>query len=152
MYENETILKMREPREDDPHTGPFAYNRVRVIGKSPVSHVRGTWEGADADGVILEPLNNFGGVLDEPYGKVNLMYEVESVPEPVMITERTHRIINANTAAAGQTPEEVFAQKAPGKAPEAGSTRGRTSPLGEPGGPPSTSPLDEPVKAPRRAK
>lgn len=136
MYEPNTILTLNEQRDADPETNePFAYNRVRVVGQSPVSHAdRGDWNGADAAGVIIVPLSNLGGTLDEPFGKLREMYSVESVPE-IVIEQPNVRVINAQTAQAGPTPEEIFAEQAPGVAPEEGQTRARTSPLGEPGGP-----------------
>jgi hypothetical protein len=136
MYEPDTILTLKEQREPDPETEEeFAYNRVRVVNESPVAHDRGDWQGADARGVIIVPLSNFGGTLDEPFGKLRELYDVESIPEHTAPVEQPVRVINQGTASAGPTPEEVFAAEAPGTPPEDGQTRGRTSPLGEPGGP-----------------
>jgi len=141
MYEPETILALKEPRDPNPETNEdFAYNRVRVVGESPVSHAhKGDWEGADARGVILVPLTNFGGTLDEPFGKVRALYDVESIPVHEAPAEVPIKVINRTSAAAGPTPEEVFAQKAPGVTKEesrAARKAARQSPLGEPGGPP----------------
>ena len=151
MYEPGTILKKKVQDPADPETGEaFAYNRVLVVNASPVSHPRGDWEGADAQGVILQPLSNFGGNLDEPFGKVREMFEVESVPETIIPAQQVVRVVNATSAQAGPTPEEIFAQQAPGVAPEEGQKRARTSPLGEPGGP---ADADGPLgKAPSRRK
>lgn len=151
MYEPGTILKKKEQQPPDPETGtPFPYNRVVVINSSPVSHARGDWEGADAQGVIIQPLESFGGNLDEPFGKVREMFEVESVPVVEIPAQQVIRVVNATSAQAGPTPEEVFAAEAPGKAPEDGQKRARTNPLGEPGGPASA---DGPLgKAPSRRK
>lgn len=137
MYEPDTILTLKEQREPDPETGEeFAYNKVKVINESPVSHTnKGDWQGVDARGVIIVPIANFGGTLDEPFGKLRELYDVESIPEHTAPVEQPVRVINQGTASAGPTPEEVFAEKAPGKAPEEGQTRARTSPLGDPGGP-----------------
>lgn len=137
MYEPETILTLNKPREADPETGEaFPYNRVRVIGQSPVSHAdKGDWRGADAAGVIIVPMTNFGSTLDEPFGKLREMYSVESVPETVIEVAPKIRVVNATTAQAGPTPEEIFAREAPGTPPEEGQRRARTSPLGDPGGP-----------------
>lgn len=137
MYANETILALKDPRPEDPETGePFAYNRVRVVGQSPVSHShKGKWEGHDATGVILVPLSNFGGTLDEPFGKCTQLYTVESIPEKVINAPQPIRVIDAQSGEAGPTPEEIFSKDAPGVKPEATQTRARTSPLGAPGGP-----------------
>jgi len=149
MYEPNTILKLKEQRADtevpakvdpdDPtrkrpkHKIPFPYNKVRVVGQSPVDHGAGrggSWDGVGATGVIIEPLTGHGSTLDEPYGKLQKLYEVESIPTSEVIIEPV-KIIRPTSGSAGPTPEEVFAVKAPGKPPEAGQARGRTSPLGE---------------------
>jgi hypothetical protein len=137
MYEPNTILTLKEQRDPDEETNePFAYNEVRVVGESPVSHAdKGDWTGTDARGVIIVPLTNFGGTLDEPFGKLREIYDVTSVPEVEVDVVQKIRVVNATSAQAGPTPEEVFAAQAPGVAPEEGQVRGRTLPLGEPGGP-----------------
>jgi hypothetical protein len=149
MYANETILTLKDPRDPDPESGEeFPYNRVRVVGESPISHShKGDWTGGDARGVILVPLSNFGANLDEPFGKCRELYDVESIPERTVVRE-TVRIIDSSTAEAGETPEEVFARLAPGKPSEAGE-RVRTSPLGDPGGPVNS---DGPLTTPRRSR
>lgn len=135
MYESGTILALKEPRPNDPETDEvFPYNRVRVIGASPVSHAAmSEWSGTAAQGVILTPLANFAGVLDEPLGKIQALYAVESTPVREMEVAPKVRIIDSSSAAAGPTPEEVFAIKAPGLPAEEGRTRRRTSsPLVDP--------------------
>jgi hypothetical protein len=138
MYESDTILTLKEQRPADDETGEdFAYNRVRVVGESPVSHAqKGDWTGSDARGVIIIPLSNFGGTLDEPFGKLRELYEVESIPTHEAPVNVPVKVINRTSAASGPTPEEVFKEKAPGVPSEDGR-RGRTNlnPLGEPGGP-----------------
>lgn len=147
MYAKDTILTLKEPRSPDEETGEdFAYNRVRVIGQSPVSKGDDKgYTGPDADGVLLEGLTNFGGNLDEPFGRVKELYDVESIPEVEVEQRQTVRIVDAQSAQAGPTPEEVFADEAPGVAPEPGQTRGRTSPFEEVRGPKGSSPLDTPA-------
>lgn len=137
MYADNTILVLKTQRDPDPETDePFAYNRVKVIGRSPISHAhKGKWSGAEAEGVILSPLSNFGGTLDEPFGKCVQLYDVESIPERSINVAQPIRVIDAQSGEAGPTPEEIFAREAPGVAPDPGQVRGRTSPLGEPGGP-----------------
>jgi hypothetical protein len=138
MYESETILSLKEPRDPDPETGEaFPYNRVRVVGESPVSHAdKGDWKGADARGVIVVPLTNFGSTLDEPFGKLRTIYDVESIPEHEAPAEVPIKVIKSTSQSAGPTPEEVFAEKAPGARATGDHRRARTSPLGDPGGPP----------------
>lgn len=153
MYAAGTILALREQREPDEETKePFPYNRVEVVGRSPVAHARGDWEGEDAQGVIIKPLTNFGGVLDEPFGKVREIYEVESEPEIEYEVVQKIRVVDATSRQAGPTPEDVFAEQAPGKAPEEGQTRARTSPLGEPGGPKGSDGPLGPAPSRRKAK
>ncbi len=143
MYAAGTILKLKEQRPKDKETGePFAYNKVRVVGASPVSHTGiSEWSGVSANGVILEPIANFGGVIDEPLGKIQALYDIESEPVVEVDVAPKVRIIDSSSAAAGPTPEEVFADKAPGVAPEEGQTRGRTSPLVDPRPNPADGPL-----------
>lgn len=151
MYESNTILELKEPRPDvkipkkeDPDTGrvrpahtlPFPYNKVRVIGRSPVDHsggAQGTWSGAAATGVIIEPLSGFASTLDEPFGKLQKLYKVIEVPSNEVEVVPIRVIRSDLTTSAGPTPEDVFAEKAPGKPPEEGQIRARTgvSPLGE---------------------
>jgi len=150
MYQPGTILELKQQREPDEETGEeFPYNRVEVVGPSPIDHGAargGDWSGTDAAGVIIRPLTNFGGNLDEPLGKLQAIYTVESVPEVEVDLNPKVRVINSTSAAAGPTPEEVFAQEAPGVPPEEGQARGRTpigeSPLEDTRKPASSSPLD----------
>lgn len=155
MYEQDTILVLKEQyqRPPDEETGEeFAYNRVRVVGPSPIDHgiANAEWEGPNGQGVIITPLTNFGATLDEPYGKLAALYDVEFVPETVIEVQPTIRVINSTSNSAGPTPEEQFAAEAPGVAPEEGQRRGRTpiSPLEDPRPRPSDGPLgrvDPPV-------
>lgn len=95
MYFPGTRLKLKAPRsvpavaEDKEKkikaqkAEPFAYDEVEVVGQSPVSHSAGTgWDGVDGQGVILRPLTAFGGLIDEPFGKVMSLYEVTYEPDP----------------------------------------------------------------------
>ena len=153
MYAPGTILKLRKQRPDeeiaarvDPDNPdrkrpkqkiPFPYNRVEVVGESPIDYNAGRsgeWSGAGARGVIVQPLSGHGSTLDEPFGKLQKLYEVESIPEKT-IEVAPVRVVQAHTADAGPTPEEIFGQT-PGQAPEPGQIRGRTphvesNPLGD---------------------
>jgi hypothetical protein len=137
MYAPDTILKLRSQREPDDETGEeFAYNRVRVIGPSPVNHAEkadAKYTGTDAAGVLLEGLSNFGATLDQPFGRLRELYEVESIPEKVVEVKPTIRVVESNVTDAGPTPEDVFKTEAPGVPPEEGQIRGRTplDPLAE---------------------
>lgn len=153
MYERDTILTLKEQRKPDPETGEeFPYNRVRVVGQSPINQQRGDWTGEDAKGVIIVAESNFGATLDEPFGKLRQLYDVTEVPEwepavkpEVLAAEAARQARARANAAPAKTPEEVFAEEAPGVPPEEGQTRGRTtpSPLDGPNGPESDkSPLD----------
>lgn len=148
MYEPETILELKEQHEPDEETGEeFPYNRVRVIGASPINHgvSSAEWEGASGAGVIITPLSNFGATLDEPLGKLQALYTVVEVPDTIIDAVPQVRIIHSTSQSAGPTPEEVFAEQAPGVPPEEGQKRGRTpheSPLEDPRKPANASPLD----------
>lgn len=135
MYEPNTILELKEPRSTEDK--PFPYDRVKVIGQSPIDHATGAtsgWEGVNSQGVIITPLTDFASTLDEPLGKLQALYDVAEVPEVVVDAAPQVRIVNSRSAAAGPTPEEVFAKEAPGVADPDGG-RART---------PFVSPLDDP--------
>ena len=138
MYEPDTVLTLKDQREPDPETGEaFPYNKVRVVGPSPIDHGKienSQWEGVSGQGVIIVPLTNFGATLDEPYGKLTALYDVTEVPEHEFEVAPKIRVVNSTSQSAGPTPEEQFAEKAPGVAPEEGQRRGRTqvSPLEDP--------------------
>jgi hypothetical protein len=131
-------LTLKEPHSPDPETNEiFPYNEVRVIGPSVVSTPgNGEWSGVAAHGVMLMPIANFGGVIDEPLGKIQALYDVKEIPVIEIPVAPSIRTYDAATSAAGPTPEEVFAAASPGVAPEPGQTRGRTphgeSPLVDP--------------------
>ena len=84
MYETGTILRLREPKSTD--DTPFAYDKIEVIGTSPLSHssLTSSWAGAEAQGVLIKPLTEFGSTLDEPFGRLRELYEVELIPEKVI--------------------------------------------------------------------
>ena len=158
MYEPGTILTLKTPHAPDPETDePFPYNEVEVVGPSPIDHgvkPDAQWSGANAQGVIIRPLTNFGSTLDEEYGKLVALYDVKSIPEPVEIDVAPKvRIINSTSGSAGPTPEEQFALKAPGVPPEEGQRRGRTriSPLDDPRPRASDGPLG-PVPTPEEQR
>jgi hypothetical protein len=122
MYATGTILKLRNPKPDvevgegeEKHSHPFPYNEVRVLGVSPLNHstIDSEWVGQQGQGVIIEPISSFGSNLDEPFGKLQDLYEVVSMPEPQVI-ENTVRVVTP--AEAGPSPEDKFAsdQKAEG--------------------------------------
>lgn len=114
MYVQNSILVRKEQVESDKDPA-FAYNRVRVIGPSTVTwtQIEGDWTATGGNaGVNIEPLTEFAGVIDEPYGKLRALYDVESEPE--IITEVTTTIRKYDALSAGPTPEEVFAKEAPG--------------------------------------
>lgn len=133
MYAPDTILVLKEPRTvgtpaspdydpKNPKAGgtppskdyaPFAYDRVRVIGESPIQHsggARSEWVGAGARGVMIEPLTHFGANLDEPLGRLQSLYDIESEPIIEVPVMQTVRVIQPGQA--GPTPEEVFAEHA----------------------------------------
>lgn len=118
MYEIDTVLELKEKKSTDDKL--FPYDEVRVVGPSPVDHTgTGHWQGRDAQGVVLQPITDFDANIDEPLGKIQALYSVKSVPERV-IEQPKVRIVDSSTAAAGKTPEEVFAEEAPGEASVAG--------------------------------
>lgn len=120
MYKPGTILTLKEPRSTEKE--PFAYDRIEVIGPSPLSHasVDSEWTGSNATGVIVKPLTDFGSTLDEPLGRLQSLYDVESVPDnriaPPAVTVQSETYDY-------KSPEEVFKEvpaepvKEPKKAP-----------------------------------
>jgi hypothetical protein len=111
MYVPDTILVLKEQRPDGPD-GPFPYNRVRVVNQSPINHAESSeWTGANGQGVIVQPAGDgFGTNLDEPYGKLVELYDVESIPAPAELTAPVIRVMKPNDL--GPSPEEVFARAA----------------------------------------
>lgn len=126
MYEPGTILTLKEPKSTEDE--PFAYDRIRVVGQSPINHadISSEWSSGNGQGVIIEPAGgHFGATLDEPEGRLQALYDVESIPEPVIIQPSVKVI---TPALAGATPEEAFA-KAAKEAPEPEQPKRRPSPL-----------------------
>lgn len=127
MYEAGTILALKEPRGTD--ETPFPYDRVEVIGQSPISHAATSeWSGAAAQGVIIKPCDEFGSTLDEPEGKLKSIYKVESTPDRE-VTAEPIRVVRPETA--GPTPEEQFESVAGPKVESRRAKRRRESPLNE---------------------
>ena len=129
---------------------------MTVIGPSPISnHNDSGYTGADAAGVIIRGTSNFGATLDYPFGHLREIYDVLEIPS-VPVAQMVHEVQAAKLAEmatsfiSGPTPEQVFADKAPGKPPEEGQTRGRT-PIGPLGEPPKKTKDDGPL-GPRRKK
>jgi hypothetical protein len=123
MYKPDTILVLKQQRtqydddgepvtDDDGNPIIFPYDRVRVIGQSPVNHADITteWVGAHGQGVIVEPLSGFGSNLDEPFGRLQELYEVESMPEPtVMRAEDQVKVVKPEDLP--PSPEEIFSNE-----------------------------------------
>lgn len=108
-YKPDTILTLKEPRSTPEK--PFAYDRVRVVGISPMNHgVRsGEWGNDGGEGIIIQPVGeHFGANLDEPFGKLQHLYDVEFIPEPAKIM----RGVPIETYEPGPSPEQVFAEEA----------------------------------------
>ena len=107
---------------------PEAYHRIEVIGQSPLSHssAASEWTGTNADGVLIRPLTDFGSTLDEPYGRLRDLYEIESIPDAVIAAQAA----TAPQAAyiAPQTVEEVF-EDASGGPERAKPAKVKRSPL-----------------------
>lgn len=148
MYEPETILTLKEQREPDADGNEFPYNRVKVIGNSVVSHSgqASEWVGANGQGVMIQPAGEgFGATLDEPYGKLQQIYDVESVP----VHEIEVQKIVVRTQNQGKSPEEVFAELAQPSPNEQGRRwmpeEQRVSPLGEDPADKPRGPLDVPA-------
>lgn len=126
MYVQNSILVRKDLVKDEADPA-FAYNRVRVIGPSTVTWatIDGDWTATGGNqGINIEPLTEFAGVLDEPYGKLRSLYDVEYEPEVVTEIVQTIRKYDANSI--GPTPEEVFAAEAPGDPATKKAPRERT--------------------------
>lgn len=147
MYQNDTILTLKTPRwrplidgepgdwtdkdydtfalevAEDPTVGEeFPYNRVRVVGPSPIVHQdregHGAWVGTNANGVIIQPIAGFDSNVDYPLGFIQSRYDIESVPEVAdpqdMAYGLPRRYTRVDLSQTGlPTPEEVFAKEAP---------------------------------------
>lgn len=146
MYAIGTILALKDPRSTTDKV--FPYDEVEVLGESPVHHgvYAEQWSGTNGQGVVLRPLTDFGTTLDEPFGKLTRLYDVQSVPDAV---ERQVTVKVIQQADLGPSPEEQFAAAAV----EAGLPDGRdaapepdtSSPLGDDPEPEETaSPLPDP--------
>lgn len=127
MYEPESVLVLKDPRSTE--EDPFPYDRVEVVGQSPIHHgVRAEeWEGAQGQGVIIKPLNGFGATLDEPYGKLRDLYNVESTPVREAPAEARVKLLTQ--ADLGPSPEEAFADQAKRSSKRPTNKPKRTSPL-----------------------
>lgn len=117
MYKPDTILTLKNPRTEYDDEGElvgevFPYDRVRVIGQSPVNHatIATEWTGSNGQGVIVEPLTGFGANLDEPFGRLQELYSVESLPEPAVF--RGDQVEVRTPADLGPSPEQVFSDEA----------------------------------------
>ena len=88
---------------------PDPYDRVEVIGESPLSFSdsSSTWDGVGARGVILKPLESFAGTVDRPYGELMRDYKTEFEP-PNTIPQPKVEIIDVDAL---PSPEEVFAKQ-----------------------------------------
>lgn len=121
MYVPGTILALNEPQSTEEK--PFAYDRVEVVGPSPVNHgvQSGDYTGADAVGVVIKPAGDeFGPNLDEPFGKLRAIYNVEFEPELVA------NILNPTQTPEGMSPEQVFSQVAKAQGLTPSEARQRT--------------------------
>lgn len=110
MFAPGTTLRLREPQgtEDAPHP----YDRVLVVGQSPVQHATSSgsmWAGNDAVGYIIRPLSDFAPTLDKPSGELNDLYEVESYPTDPATGEP---IRPENNPLNRPSPEQALAQAA----------------------------------------
>lgn len=110
MFEPGTILRLREPQGTDEK--PYAYDRVEVVGQSPVQYATAgdsPWAGQDAIGWVLKPAGEaFGPTVDKPLGQINALYEIESWPtDPA-----TGEPLKPENATRGPSPEQVFAKAA----------------------------------------
>jgi hypothetical protein len=124
MYEAGTILTRKE--QIGTAAEPHAYDRIEVIGVSPVNHsfaAGSEWAGALGTGVLIKPAGEtFGSNLDVPFGELQQKYDVDFIPEREELIQPQVRRFNATSAAAGRTPEEVFAAAA--VKPKSGNAKG----------------------------
>ena len=170
MYEPGTILELKEQRPPTTVEGPeveiidkngkptgkfkreqveqpFPYNRVRVLGPSPIvySRQRGSeapdrepYVGPDAQGVIIQPESAFAMTLDEPYGKLRRLYDITELPE--IVVEQPRVVVHRGPSALpGPTPEEVFSGSSPEPVDAPRTAKAPSSPLEDP------RPLTRPV-------
>lgn len=141
MYAPGTILQLKEPRSTDENK--FPYDEVEVIGESPIHHgiYAEEWVGANGSGVIVRPLTDFGTTLDEPFGKLQRLYSVKTLPPPV---ERQVNVRVIQQADLGPSPEDVFAEEAKnGDGRKVKQKERNTSPLPTPKPEPSNAALPD---------
>ena len=126
MYQPETTLKKIEPFADDHPGAP--YNHVKVIGQSPINHgtIQTEWIGAQGQGVIVQPLDGFGATLDEPYGKLQSLYEIDTVPDNVLPAEP---VIKHIPQEGSPSPEDRFRAEASEPELEVKEPKAPASPL-----------------------
>lgn len=115
MYETGTILERKEPlgTEEDPN----AYDRIQVLGASPVVHSgpsAAEWAGTPgAAGVLIQPAGDtFGSTVDKPFGELQQLYRVVHIPERTQIITPQVTRYDALSYAAGKSPEQAFAEAA----------------------------------------
>lgn len=130
MYTPDTILELKEQKfidaegrarplsefkgKKDEEPTLFPYNRVKVIGQSPIDHGHSGqgWQGTDAYGVIIQPISDFAANLDEPLGKLNRLYNVAIEPDDdevpnVVASDRGFNQVPASRRVL-PTPEEIL--------------------------------------------
>lgn len=115
MYKEGTILVLKEQVEDDPETGPYPFNRVKVIGQSPIEY-RGhvaDWGGRSGAGVIIQPYPDFGPTDDRPFEELTQYYNIEFEPEDDLEMTAFGRTVKVKLdKPPGASPEDVFAAEA----------------------------------------
>lgn len=105
MYQPGTILELREPQSTEDQ--PFAYDRVKVLGVSPVSHaatVPGQWQGVEAQHVLIQPVDVFDANIEKPLGFLQEQYVITEVPDSNLAAQRGGVTVEQR----GPSPEEVF--------------------------------------------
>ena len=77
-YLPDTILERKEPKGNDP------YDKVRVIGVSPTSFTAAEdthWGAGGGQGILLQPVEEFGANADVPLGEVQDTYKIVFEPD-----------------------------------------------------------------------
>lgn len=108
MYERGTILELKERRSTKDNL--FPYDEVEVVGASPVTkQISSEWNGSNGQGVIITPLTEFAATIEEPFGKLQVIYKVKALPdEREELTQARVRDIPERQL--GDSPEETFAK------------------------------------------
>lgn len=109
-----TILTRKQPidpPDSEDSIDLSVYNRIEIIGRSPVQRgIRpAEWTGQAGDEYSIKPFEAFGEVIDTPQGALEKDYDVVTIPERPTIQRETLTVLEP-----GPSPEQQFAAEQSG--------------------------------------